>query len=226
MIPIRKSALMGCRIFESRSKVPKYLIVLFHGYDSNGKDFAKIRKSFSRFLPDTYIFAPNAPIIMSESKLRWFEVSSTSNDKIFDQLETLSSLVNDSVDEIQDDFELNDSQIFFVGFSQGASVALHAALERHGQVAGVVCYSGHLIKPTRLRELIRSRPPVCLIHGREDPIIPLETMSDAISFLMSEKINVKSHVCAGLKHSINKEAAVHGTRFMVNVLSEPLRYSA
>ena len=103
---------------------------------------------------------------------------------------------------------------------------LHENLVRYGHVAGVVSYSGHLMKPTRLRELIRSLPPVCLIHGREDPVIPIGTMSNAISFLMSEGVKVTSHVCTGLKHSINREAAVHGTRFMVNVLGEPVCYSA
>ena len=61
------------------------------------------------------------------------------------------------------------SRTALLGFSQGAAMALEAAV--HKPLAGVVACSGYPHGQNRLQGL---QAPVLLIHGRNDPVVPLQ----------------------------------------------------
>ena len=71
---------------------------------------------------------------------------------------------------------LGDDRLALVGFSQGTMMALHAALRRPRPVAAVLGYSGALVRAERLAAETRSRPPVMLVHGDADDVVPVEAM--------------------------------------------------
>ena len=58
-------------------------------------------------------------------------------------------------------------------------MALHVGLRRPKPMAAIVGFSGMLVEPDRLKADIRSRPPVMLIHGDADEVIPVEALHQA-----------------------------------------------
>ena len=73
---------------------------------------------------------------------------------------------------------LPPSALALVGFSQGTMMALHVGLRRAAAPLAIVGYSGLLVTAARRQRRrqfaaeIKSRPPVLLIHGDQDDLIP------------------------------------------------------
>src|SRR5205823_8095247 len=77
--------------------------------------------------------------------------------------------------------KLPPSALALVGFSQGTMMAHHVGLRRAVAPAAIVGYSGMLVfaseaAPEALAAEIRSRPPVLLIHGDRDDLIPPQAL--------------------------------------------------
>ena len=96
-------------------------------------------------------------------------------------------------------FGLKDGQLALIGFSQGTMMALYAGLRRQKPCAGIVGFSGSLIGETG----ITARPPVCLVHGDHDNVVPFGAMALAEAALKHEEVPVESHARAGLGHGID-----------------------
>ena len=140
--------LTGTKIPPRKWLKPKSLTVLFHGYDSNGGVISDMRVAFEKHLPGNYIFAPDAPRPVSESEFRWFDVVDATVDEIYNAVQSAAELVNDTVDKYLDALGLDEAHTAFIGYSQGACVALHAALTRSRRIAGVLTYSGQIAGPS------------------------------------------------------------------------------
>jgi phospholipase/carboxylesterase len=59
-----------------------------------------------------------------------------------------------------------------MGFSQGAMMALFAGLRRAQGPKAILAFSGALIDQASLAAEIKCRPPVLLVHGVSDDIVP------------------------------------------------------
>lgn len=114
---------------------------------------------------------------------------------------------------------LDDSALALVGFSQGTMLALHVALRRPKAVAALVGFSGLLIEPGRLASELVSRPPVLLVHGDADDVLPVRCIHDARAALAGAGLAVEWHVRPGLGHGIDAEGLELGGRFLVNAFS-------
>jgi phospholipase/carboxylesterase len=89
-----------------------------------------------------------------------------------------------------------------VGFSQGTMMALHVGLRRREPFAGIVGFSGRLLEPERLAGEIVSRPPVLLVHGDADPMVPFASLAEAERGLGAAGVEVATHVSRGVGHGI------------------------
>ena len=110
-----------------------------------------------------------------------------------------------------------------VGFSQGTMMSLYVAPRRAKAPAAVVGYSGALIGPQELAEEIRSRPPVLLIHGDADPVVPHSELAWAQKALSEVGVPVTVETRPRLAHSIDERGLMLGGRFLVQRLSRPRR---
>src|SRR5690606_10503765 len=106
-----------------------------------------------------------------------------------------------------------------VGFSQGTMMSLHVGLRRLHPCAGILGYSGRLIAPDLLEAEIRSRPPILLIHGDADAVVPFESLDHAVRALTQRGLPVRSHACPGLDHAIDQEGVLLGSRFLHEAFS-------
>jgi phospholipase/carboxylesterase len=114
---------------------------------------------------------------------------------------------------------LAPDRLALVGFSQGTMMALHVGPRRVVPIGGIVGYSGLIAGPDRLKEEARSLPPVLLVHGEEDPLIPAPALHQAANTLAAAGAEVEWHVRPGLAHGIDMEGLALGAAFLGRILT-------
>jgi phospholipase/carboxylesterase len=116
------------------------------------------------------------------------------------------------------------SALALVGFSQGTMMALHVGLRRAAAPAAIVGYSGIFVlpdgaKPDVVKADIRARPPILLLHGSEDDLIPAQALFLAARDLAALEIPVEWHMAYGVGHGIDPEGLRHGGEFLARRFS-------
>lgn len=194
----------------------QHLMVLFHGWNSSGELIAPLGGRISRALPNTYVFSPNGPKQTGDHRFGWLGEPVLENPaELYDRL---SRDINQTLDLYQEEFGLADADTIFVGIAEGAAAALGAALTRPRRIAGVLCFAGPMSMPSVLLDEIRSRPPVCLIHGNGGSKFSPDSLSATYRFLKRAQVPLTSHMCRKPRHDIDGEALSHGTQFLSKVL--------
>ena len=193
-----------------------YLIVFCHGYGADGKDLINIGNYWQRFLPDFYFTSPNAPNVCSvnSSGFEWFNLMNPDIKNVDLELESSVLQLTKFIDAKLKDLSLDYSKLFLVGFSQGTMMSLHYALTNPNKIAGVIGYSGKIYDPSILENNIKSRPPIFLMHGDSDNIVPLEDMMEAKNFLTKNKVDLKTKIFKGCGHSIPTQGLSLGLEFI------------
>ncbi|MBE0454044.1 alpha/beta hydrolase [Roseovarius autotrophicus] len=195
----RKEALSG----ETRSAV-----VFLHGYGANGADLLGLADPLAEHLPDTLFVAPDAPesIPGMPFGLQWFPIpwiDGSSEEEAERGLLAAADDLNAFLDALMVDEDLLPEQVVIFGFSQGTMMALHVAPRREDAVAGVVAFSGRLLRPDLLADEVQSRPPVLLVHGDADDVVPVQSLPQAAETLQGAGWqDVYAHVMKGTAHGI------------------------
>ncbi|HLT02542.1 MAG TPA: prolyl oligopeptidase family serine peptidase, partial [Geminicoccaceae bacterium] len=135
-------------------------------------------------------------------------------------VQAVAPIVNAFLDAELERYRLGDHQLALVGFSQGTMTALHVALRRPRALAGVLGYSGALLGADRLAREVRSRPPVFLIHGDADEVVPVHAMYAAVAALQAAGVPVQWSVRPGVPHAIDPDSIAHGAAFLAAAFAE------
>ena len=127
-------------------------------------------------------------------------------------------ILDSYIDEQLDRYGLSEEKLVLIGFSQGTMMALHVGLRRQRQLAGIVGYSGMLVAPAALRHEMRSKPPILLIHGTADQVVPVQAIHDAEAELRRLGCPVTTNVSPGLAHGVDPTGLRLGADFVRRVL--------
>jgi phospholipase/carboxylesterase len=204
---------------EPRGRTPGALVVLLHGYGANGDDLIALGEVWRRQLPDAVFVAPNAPdqIPGMHGALQWFALTMRDPSEYFRGVSAVLPAIERFLDAELARYRLAPSRLVLVGFSQGTMLALHAGLRRAQAPAAVVGYSGLLAGPEHVLQTT-ARPPVLLIHGEADDLIPVEALHMAREVLASAGLLVEWHVRPRLGHGIDPEGQQMGAAFIASAL--------
>ncbi|MCB6177249.1 dienelactone hydrolase family protein [Rhodobacter sp. Har01] len=183
------------------------LVVFLHGYGADGADLLGLADVLAPHLPGTAFVAPDAPEPCAGNPFgrQWFPIpwlDGSSEAAAKDGLVRAAEDLNGFLDARLADEGLAPSALALVGFSQGAMMALHVAPRRDQAVAGVVAISGRLLAPERLAADLVVRPPVLLVHGDEDAMVPFAEMGLSGEALTAAGFEVFGHVMQGTGHGI------------------------
>jgi phospholipase/carboxylesterase len=208
----------GPRI-EPRGRPPSALVVLLHGYGANGDDLIALGHEWQRWLPEAAFVAPNAPepIPGMHGGLQWFPLTLRDPSERWRGVVAAKPSLDRFLDAEVARYRLRPERLVLVGFSQGTMMALHAGLRRAVAPAGIVAYSGLLAGPEHLAET-NARPPVLLIHGETDDLIPVEALHLARESLAETGLPVEWHVQPRLGHGIDPEGQWMAGNFIAEVL--------
>ena len=214
-------SLDGPRLAPRSGSRPNALVILIHGYGSNGDDLISLARMIQPALPNAAFVAPNAPSQMPQmaAAYQWWPIETFSMAERAAGVSAASSGLDAFITQELAEADLPSDRALLVGFSQGTMMALHVGLRRQQPLAGIVGISGMLVAGERLQAEIRSRPPVLLIHGIEDDIVPFNSMDLASTALTAVGVGVETHASPGVGHSVGQDGLAAATAFAVRVLA-------
>lgn len=200
---------------------PDALIILIHGYGSNGDDLIGLARMIQPSLPNAAFVAPNAPLQLPHmaAAYQWWPIETFSMAERAAGALTAAPGLDAFITQELDKTGLTDDRLLLVGFSQGTMMALHVGLRRTEPMAGIIGLSGMLVAPDLLEADIRIRPPVLLIHGTQDNVVPFRSMELASTALAAAGVSVETHASSGIGHSVGPDGLAAATAFARRVLS-------
>ncbi|HWA91498.1 MAG TPA: alpha/beta fold hydrolase [Rhizomicrobium sp.] len=202
-------ALSGPRLPAARGKAT-HLVVLVHGYGADGNDLIGLAPHWQRALPTVAFAAPNAPEPCQGAPMgyQWFAISRIDPHEMRRGVESAAGALNAFIDAELKRLELTDDRLALVGFSQGTMMALHVGLSRPRKPACIVGFSGMLAGDAPKQDA--DAPPVLLVHGDADPVIPAGAIFDAATRLGAAGCAVQWHISSGVGHSIDEDGLMLG----------------
>ena len=213
------------RVLKSGRRAPlsgetRSVVVFVHGYGANGADLLGLAEPLAEHLPDTLFVAPDAPenIPGYPGGYQWFPIpwiDGSSEEEAMNGLANASADLNAFLDALLVDEDLLPEQLVLFGFSQGSMISLHVAPRREDEIAGIVAFSGRLLHPEALADEVVVRPPVLLIHGDRDDVVPPQSLPQAAEALEAAGFKeVYAHIMEGTAHGIAPDGLSVALAFM------------
>jgi phospholipase/carboxylesterase len=200
---------------------PRRLVILLHGLGADGNDLIGLAPYWARLLPDAEFLSPDAPFPcdIAPYGYQWFGSQDRSPEAVLGGVRAAAPILDAFIDEALAERGLKSGELALVGFSQGTMMSLFVGLRRAEAVAGIVGFSGRLLAPELLAGELRSRPPILLVHGTEDPLVPYSSLDAAESTLKAAGVPVETVTSVGIGHSIDDQGLRRGGQFLKHVLS-------
>lgn len=195
---------------------PRHLMVLLHGYGSDGNDLIAIGRHWSTSLSDTIFVSPNAPepCEINPSGYQWFPLQT---DRVISRVtgaERARDVVVNFLIDVWAQSGIGPENTMLLGFSQGAMMALHAGLSLDVPLAGIVAFSGALVPPAGLVEGYAPKTPVCILHGGMDNVVDPALSEEAVTTLTELGYEVSSFVAPEMGHGISEAMLAHALDFV------------
>lgn len=199
---------------------PKKLVLLLHGLGADGNDLIGLAPHWAKALPTAVFVSPNAPFPcdMAPYGYQWFSLLDRSADVILSGVQAARPILDAFIDAQLKRFKLTEADTALVGFSQGTMMSLYTAPRRAKPVAGIVGYSGRLVGEDLFAAEVKSRPPVLLVHGDADTMVPAAASQSAKTVLEKAGLAVELHIRPGLPHGIDEQGLVLGGNFLHKAL--------
>lgn len=196
------------------------LIVLLHGLGADGNDLISLAPLLGQGLPAVAFVSPHAPFPcdMAPFGRQWFSLQDREPAAILGGVRLAAPVLSGFLDTELERHGLGEDRLALVGFSQGTMMALFVALRRARACAALVGYSGALIGGETLADEIASRPPVLLVHGDADEIVPVQALPAAAATLRANTVPVETETRPGLGHGIDERGLQLGLDFLARHL--------
>ena len=204
----------------------RQIVLLLHGYRSNGADLISFAPQWQQILPDALFLAPNAPQPCGAGGgYQWWPLTEFTPAALASGTAGAAGAIDAFIDRKLAQYGLSESSLAIVGFSQGTMMALHVGLRRQRQVAAIIGYSGMLTGAGDLQQHKITKPPVLLVHGALDQIVPISALHTAEADLRSAGIEVTAHISPALGHSVDPAGLQLGGEFIARAFAASERSS-
>ncbi|HYF55868.1 MAG TPA: phospholipase [Salinarimonas sp.] len=211
-----------------RSGRARQLVVILHGYGADGNDLIELGRQWQALLPDAAFVAPHAPDLLPGTPMgrQWFPLTFRDPHERWRGVNAAAPALGAFLDAELARHGLGPDRLALVGFSQGAMMALHIGLRRTPAIAGIVALSGLLVLeegkgPDSLKGQARAKPPVLLVHGDGDDVIPVDALFLGLDSLAAAEIPCQWHISMGVGHGVDPGALTHGGLFLTQCFGLP-----
>ena len=184
-------------------------IILLHGYGGDGKDISMLSLNWKRHLPNTIFICPNGheTCSLNPSGFQWFDLTKDNNDYILEQSLKAENKLKKFIDEIKNEFRLDNSKICLSGFSQGCMMSINVGFTSDKEYNCIVGFSGKIINPINLSQRKKNFTRTLLIHGDLDDVVSPTHLLEAKDFLVRNNVDIETHLIKNCGHHIPIEAS-------------------
>jgi phospholipase/carboxylesterase len=195
----------------------KNAIILLHGYGGDGKDISMLSLNWKRHLPNTIFICPNGHerCSINPSGYQWFDLTQDDPDYIINQSVIAENKLNKFINEIKDEYSLENDKICLSGFSQGCMMAINLGLTTNSEFNCVVGFSGKIINEKNLKSRINVSTNTLLIHGDLDQVVEPYFMLEAKDFFIRNNIKIETHLIKNCDHNIPIEASSIALNYII-----------
>lgn len=210
-------ALTGPSHGPTSGRPARQLVVLLHGVGADGNDLIGLAPHLATVLPDAEFLAPDAPFPcdMAPFGRQWFSLQDRSPAAMLAGVRSVAPSVDAFLDGELEKRGLTPDKLMLIGFSQGTMTALYVAPRRPQPVAGVIGYSGALVGADLLAAEVVSRPPILLVHGEADEVVPVAAFDHASRALQGAGFTLYGAKRPALGHSIDGDGLTMGASFLL-----------
>ena len=196
-------------IYPDKENEIKNAIILLHGYGGDSNDISILSLNWKRFLPNTIFLCPDGPqqCPINPRGFQWFDLSKDDPIYILDESIKAEDKLKVFINEIKNEYNLNNSNICLSGFSQGCMMSINIGLTSNENFNCVVGFSGKIIDKTNLLTRITSKTKMFLIHGDLDVVVSSSYLLEAKDFLLRNNIDVETKLIKNCEHHIPIEAS-------------------
>ncbi len=194
----------------------KNAIILLHGYGGDGKDISMLTFNWKRFLKNTIFLCPDAHEVcnINPTGFQWFDLSSEDSEQIINESKKAENKIKEYIEEINSYYKLTNSQICISGFSQGCMMSINVGLTSEECFNCIVGFSGKIIDKDYLKDRIKSKTKILMIHGDSDEIVAPNNLLDSKDFFIRNKVDVETLMIKNCGHNIPIEASSAALNFI------------
>ena len=191
------------------NKEIKNAIILLHGYGGDGKDISLLSLNWKRYLPNTIFICPNGHEKCSINPLgfQWFDLSKDGPIYILEESIKAEKKLNKFIDEVKNEFNLENKQICISGFSQGCMMSINLGLISNQEYSCIVGFSGKIINQENLKSRKKISTDTLLIHGDSDQVVSPNFLLEAKDFFLRNNVEITTHLIKNCDHNIPVEAS-------------------
>ena len=196
-------------------------VILLHGYGGDGKDISLLSLNWKRHLPNTIFICPNGheKCSINPSGFQWFDLTKDDPNFILEQSIQAEKKLNLFIDEIKNEFNLENNKICLSGFSQGCMMSINLGLTSDKEFSCIVGFSGKIINEKNLKSRIKVSTNTLLIHGDSDQVVQPHFMLEAKDFLIRNNIKIETHLLKNCDHNIPIEASSIALNYILKKIS-------
>ena len=187
----------------------KNAIILLHGYGGDGKDISMLSLNWKRHLPNTIFICPNGheSCSINPSGYQWFDLTKDDPKYILEQSIKAEKKLNQFINEVKNEFNLENNKICLSGFSQGCMMSINLGLTSDQEYNCIVGFSGKIINQEDLKFRKKVSTNTLLIHGDSDQVVPSNFLLEAKDFFIRNNIEIETHLIKNCDHHIPIEAS-------------------
>ena len=187
----------------------KNAIILLHGYGGDGKDISMLSLNWRRHLPDTVFICPNGheQCSINPSGFQWFDLTKEDPSYILEESVKAEKKLHIFIDQVKNEFGLENNKICLSGFSQGCMMSINLGLTSNQEYNCVVGFSGKIINEKDLRKRTKVLTNMLLIHGDQDQVVQPNFLLEAKDFLIRNNVEIETHLIKNCDHNIPIEAS-------------------
>ena len=185
------------------------VVVLLHGYGGDGKDISMLALNWKRHMPNTIFICPNGHESCSINPLgyQWFDLTKDDPKYILEESLKAEEKINKFLEEVKEEYNLQNNQIILSGFSQGCMMSINIGLTGNEAFNCIVGFSGKIINTENLKARKKNSTHTLLIHGDQDDVVSPTHLLEAKDFLLRENVDIETHLIKNCSHHIPIEAS-------------------
>ncbi|MBL7932789.1 MAG: hypothetical protein JNL60_12845 [Bacteroidia bacterium] len=189
---------------QKTAKVP--VLIMLHGYGSNEEDLFEISKALD---PRLITFSLRGPIAKGQGTYCWYELSRDSEGNFvydYKQAQASKTKILSFISQACKVYKLDSTQVFLIGFSQGAIMSYEIAASAPTKVKGILALSGRLMEETKQLKTDWTKVAELkyfIAHGYSDNMIKISEAEKAVSFFKEKKAVDVTYKAYEMPHTIS-----------------------